>query len=153
MIITETRKAIIELIEPYMNKELEFWCLIKTIHNYNEFIWWIYYTDCNKELTMWYINISDNMKSLKIEFSKNKDFKIIWHYDITAVQNLLESKTFAEYILTIEDWSIIFSEIIKFCECDIPEITRQIFKIPNKPLHLFSESEDIQLLKLLQYII
>lgn len=139
MIINETRKAIIELIEPYMNKEVEFWCLLQIVNDY-----WI-----DIQQYCYQLWLESFLTSSWLELENSNIDKIIWHYDITAVQNLLESKTFAEYILTIEDWSIIFSEIIKFCECDIPEITRQIFKIPNKPLHLYTDEEDKQLLELL----
>ena len=133
MQITETRKAIIELIEPYMNKTLSEWCLVKdpsnqiakiiSIHEnfYNVYYIWIW---------LWAI-------------AKNCSLEIIWHYDITAVLKYID-KYFISILCTKE---ITQDNIIWFDET-FEEI--ETYNIPNKPLHLYDTNEEENLLKLLQ---
>ena len=114
LIMTETRKAIIELIELFMNKTLCEWCLF--IDDL-----WNYYTYDNK-LPKWLIR------------------KIIGYYDITAVLKYFLPK----YVISNYNNKEIFIN-----DTWIPESRELWWIIPNKPLHLYTEKEEKDLLKLL----
>ena len=120
--ITETRKAIIELIEPFMEKDWAKWCL-------------------------WQFEDQDFMEMNWMEDSQFisdtlnwTDTKIIWYYDITAVLKYINSEYYnywnsASYLTNYIKISCIRNNIIEY--------------IPNKPLHLYSEQEEKDLLNLL----
>lgn len=221
MIITETRKSIIELIEPYMDKTLNEWCLAYKYENWNKtlikhlvwekysdydidnwyvidlikrwFYWKTYYRRDKKGFfiepteylpdwvfnsekynkiykkfneILWDIFILSNDSNiydifnktysyeedfekiyLDIEKKSNTEFipiayKILWHYDITAVWKYLSINSNIEIILQdkiclIERW------------LDL-EIENTYLKLLYKPLHLFTEEEDKILLELLK---
>ena len=129
MNITETRKYIIELIEPYMDKTLSEWCII----NVN----WDYFK-LNQD-NEWYLFYYNNWK--KILYKHNID-KIIWHYYITAVFKYISKKI---PVISIGDERI-HSHLYKdwiWCS-DV--------NIPNKPLPLYTEEEDNNLFKLFKKI-
>lgn len=79
---------------------------------------------------------------LKYSTEKDSLWTILWHYDITAVLKYIENKI-SEYekYYTIANWFLWFSFSNKEWET---------IKIPNKPLHLYTEEEDKNLLSLLQ---
>ena len=127
--MNETRKKIIELIEPYMEKELSFGCIIE--HNLTkkqevviESVWKYHTT----------LNFYANCEKEDIE----KSWTIIWHYDITAVMKYIKRK----WIFTLPHWidNIYFRD----------EFIDKEYSIPNKPLNLYSEEEEKNLLELLQ---
>ena len=133
MIINETRRAIIELIEPYMNKTLSKWCLYQ------------FQNETIEEITNSY-SIFD--LSAIIEGREAWDTEIIWHYDITAVLKFFHTKIPRNYpwecwILLQRQW---FVDDVKF---SIPFRKNSKKYIPNKPLYLYTEEEDKQLLELL----
>lgn len=124
--ITETRKSIIELIEPYMNKELEFWCLYKDIYNDFEII------DRSSRIEI----IQENIKLWSCI--------IFWHYDMSSIHIFLKKTTWSYYWL---DFDIINGkEYLVFINWSTK---KNKWKIPNKPLYLFTEKEDENLLKIL----
>lgn len=137
MEITETRKQIIQLIEQFMNKTLSEWCMFYyewslCVARQND----IFYLETweFEDKTISYI--ADN------ELYLVRD--IIGHYDITAVLNYIT--TICCYICERKD-EIIDTDFIYYYLKDKSE-----FKIPNKPLHLYTEDEDKNLLELLQKI-
>lgn len=136
MEIIETRKAIIELIEPYMDKTLSEWCLvkIKQIKNYYEYRYTLCAVDCDllnelKNIEKWDTENTDDII----------DYTIIWHYDITAVLKYISKKI---PVISIGDERI-HSHLYK------DWIWRSDVNIPNKPIHLYSEQEEKDLLELL----
>lgn len=178
--MTETRKEIIGLIEPYMNKELSEGCIVKYCNQWYIHIYDAYCTIIRKKLVKntyseqsfnpWKGNIvKDKLwdTELWISFYKNSDKKwfydyhrmeyktiwefwdisdytdnlwvIIWHYDITAVE---------KYIIGEEEKYIevkpVYKHIFSWNWDDY------LWKFPNKPLHLFSNTEEEELLELLK---
>ena len=136
--MNETRKQIIELIWDYMDKSLIEWCYMQTqiwLYKYlweefesNNFKWWPNY-------------LADNWKWI-VNFNKNTITKIIGHYDITAVLKYIESKwsdiTMTKYVFNVVDKDIRDWQIMK-----------QYWIIANKPLYLYTEQEEKDLLDLL----
>ena len=123
--MTETRKQIIELIEPYMDKNLCEGCLIE-IEWWEILQLWIY-----KTYTLWVYN--------QINSDEYYDsYIILGYYDITAVLKYINKKRKAEiYLVTNDKFTII-----------VPELQENWY-IPNKPLHLYTEQEEKDLLDLL----
>lgn len=131
--MTETRKAIIELIEPYMNKTLSEWCL---------FYYWIGKLNFNEYNFHSYINKYSN-DCLEQSITNYWFFTwIIWHYDITAVNKFFKNKYNCELSI------IIGKEMNKYYSSNF--IWDNVFSLPNKPLHLYTEEEDKDLLELLK---
>lgn len=138
--MTDTRKQIIELISDYMDKTLDFGCSIiinkdastvneLTIRKSNNSINW---------LVFWVCELSSSFHYSDIE-------KIIWHYDITAIW---------WYINSINPnwvWPYYFDSIAISKEHYIltPTWDNDYARIPNKPLHLYTEQEDKDLIDLL----
>lgn len=133
MLITETRKAIIELIVPYMNKEVEFWCLLQIVNDY-----WIDIQQYCYEL--WLKNF---LTTSWLELENSNIYKIIWHYDITAVLKYILDKWYDIDTLKLHmlKWDFSIWEKWKYW--------RKKGRLPNKPLYLYTEEEDKQLLDLL----
>jgi hypothetical protein len=125
--MTEERKSIIELIEPFMNKELVKWCWI-----YNKF---------TKNYTLF-----ENVNWTKKDILARKDIiKILWHYDITAVLEYIEinkSKTAMVELVWKHFYIIEYKKWDNYKKC--------YWEIPKKPLHLFSEEEEKYLLNKLK---
>lgn len=125
--MTDIRKQIIELIEPYMDKTLNETCLVSS----HKWIWYLFYKNNFSE-----IEYFTNWNHYCLEEYK---CRIIWHYDITSVlkciwkQKILWHYDFDEWYFEFfnDDWTL-------FC------------KIKDIPLHLYTEEEDKNLLTLLQ---
>lgn len=132
--ITETRKQIIELIEPYMDKTLSEWCLFYNKFNNRLVKIWI----------SWNITKDKDWEYYELMFDLHKIDKIIWHYDITAVLKYIWNNNW-NFQQTYKDDFIWMTW--KNLENSISDIA-----IPNKPLHLYEEQEDKQLLELLTKI-
>ncbi len=136
--MNDTRKAIIELIEPYMAKDLVKWCIIKTHHKLEN-------TYNIVELTQaiinsdWHITTDWKWNNI-LRSDTDTQFRILWHYDISAV---------LKYIEYTQKCSTGIVEILS----DVINIAmkrgKKWVKIPNKPLHLYTEQEDKDLLELL----
>ncbi len=161
--MTETRKQIIGLIEPYMDKTLSEGCLSYVNDNDNlyiakqiiwdtdiNFIWDIYIIDSidNTWDTLYkdrYVNVYYN-DTTELDYTlvkaKYLQWQILWHYDITAVLKYIESKwsdiTMTKYVFNVVDKDIRDWQIMK-----------QYWIIANKPLYLYTEQEEKDLLDLL----
>jgi len=147
--MNKIRQEIIKLIEPYMEKDLSEWCLVKNISScitkdelfkgYNRASltwkkWHIYF----KYIWDW-----DLIKDFEKTNWDSKDLKILWHYDISAVLKYID-KNFSwtnefdyEYIYLYENQMMSWMK-------------REELKLPNKPLYLYSEEQEADLLKLLK---
>lgn len=135
--MTKTRKQIIELIEPFMDKTLSDTCLIQGIN----VDWYI-------EIR-WKLFLSD---TFFIE-QNGKRCKILWHYDITAVLKYIENNK--DLITSQRDteinWIYEFSENSFLWIDDTNSFWwKEDIEIPNKPLVLYTDQEEKDLLELLQ---
>lgn len=136
--MNKLQQEILEIIEPYMDKTLSDHCYIKI--KYTEQIW-VYIEESDEIFCRnnWVFGekVSDVTNNDEYtEYYKDNVFKILWHYDVTAVL-----KYIAQHITDFEyanDWDLIIFTIWL-------GDTRYI---PNKPLHLYSESENKDLLEL-----
>ena len=131
--MNETRKQIIELIEPYMDKSLIEGCLI-------EFPDWIRQVSYVEEIWVKYF-----WKDWEIYWVEHRHFGIIWHYDITAVLKYICSLW---YDFEGDFRLVAFEDDIKINTIDDYGIPSGEY-IPNKPLHLYTEAEEKELLELL----
>ena len=119
--MNETRKAIIELIEEYMDKTLSEGCYIELDYesNWNNAV----STSVYIKYEEWY-----TLEELCFRLFWCYNYKILWHYDITSVLKYIESNGYK--IECAKDrfrilWDYHF------------EIQNYWFinSIPNKPLH------------------
>jgi len=133
--MNETRKEIIELIEFYMDKTFCQW--LYYIYKWDlKIIWetWLYRWP-NEEID-WQI-VTYHWLWMKTEEDMIEWWeKILWHYDITAVLKYIWNR-----------WKLKLSSMT-FDVCDLQDNLLWEIKI-NKPLHLYTEQEDKQLLELL----
>lgn len=128
-------KQILEIIEPYMDKTLTFWCRVdvewycKIVMNDSEQknVYECIYEETNE---FWFYEIKDIKK-------------ILWHYDITAVLKYIGKKV---YYINLD----CLQEYIEIYKTKDDLIAQEVFWfIPNKPLHLYTEQEEKNLLELL----
>lgn len=134
--MTETRKKIIELIEPYMNKELSEGCLLD-------------FQDWHNICKISNLNLEEN-RFTDTQFWEVYNildeydiclYKILWHYDISAID---------KYILDMQSDAYI-NKTIRRNRIEYHELLCWEFEIPNKPLQLYTEQEEKYLLsKLLE---
>ena len=130
--MNNTRKEIIELIESYMEKELSEVCLIllKNIKDKHEEIIKYYFESdlCQyREDWKWHI------------LWRNKwYYKILWHYDITAVERCI-----------MENWCHFYSNGLDLTK-EVEDCNAQsLWTLLLKPLHLYTEEEEKDLLVIL----
>ena len=155
--MTDIQKEIIEIIEPYMDKTLSEGCLIKWYSNDIYSIWEMYklwqlvenYTEW--ELDMWFKKIYFHWyweyKNINTCFIIEK---IIWHYDITAVlkyiKNIRHIGLELDYYYK-DMWA--WKRAIRSKEAEhIVYWEAKIWTFPNKPLNLYTEEENKELLDL-----
>lgn len=153
--MTETRKQIIELIWDYMDKTLSEGCLMKYILQEHASYWqarekWDiltvidFYDDWNKQSPYywsWYCSHNSTIKHFWWKELNNMYwYEIIGHYDITAVLEYISYHKYIEIYTNIGIWEREYSDFINETE------------IPLKPLHLYTEQEDQDLLELLQHL-
>ena len=127
--MTEAQQKILEIIKEYTNKTLKEWCIVhlkswKYSKILKEDIW-------NNEA---YIQYEYDWSS-SCHFNKKEITENLWHYDITAV---------LKYIMWNDFYIECISKIIIRDAWD-----DYIWDLPNKPLHLYSEQEEKDLLELL----
>ncbi len=136
-----------ELIQSYMDKTLSEGCYIKI----NSWDWWDYggsYSDIIDRMRC-DIETLEDVCIDKCEESQTwyktdywDDVEILGHYDLTAVLKYVESIIWMDNIIfeweyfQLWEWQSINYKIIG--------------KIPNKPLHLYTEEEQTNLLELLK---
>ena len=154
--MNNTRKEIINLIEDYMNKTLSEWCLVKTK---TVQIWWwvvdfwqVLFLDEDGEIGIFYKQ-ANYLYKYNLEFEKEEYFsdwilKIIWHYDMTAVLNYINSKWY-EYSKEYNEQIFIVETNIRI-DSEWNTIWDFIWSFEIKPLHLYDANEEENLLKLLQ---
>ena len=128
--MTETRKKIIEIIEPFMDKTLNEWCIILNANS------WQYLTYWGNDWTFERMYCFAWGWTWLLVISIDRIW-IIWHYDITAV---------LKYVVQSGRSYDFDFHYIKIWQNDSWILT------PNKPLHLYTEQEDKNLLELLQKI-
>lgn len=151
--MNETRKQIIEIIEPYMDKTLSQGCYIKPL----------YFKEEQEIAMVLWINVTydrhwDEYKFLKIDRKIQwedqivfDDREIIGHYDITTVLKYIQQKSDESKWKTPWYWE--WYEAIYLREDMLSWKTAvNGLLIPNKPLHLFSDTEEKDLLELLHKI-
>jgi len=133
--MNDTRKAIIEIIEPYMDKTLSEGCLMEILNNIERLI-------DNYNYATYDTDVSDYENTI---YMRPTNCKILWHYDITAV---------LQYIRKIKNKNIQIIDINDewFFYQDQTEMKNFNFSIPNKPLHLYTEAEEKELLNILKLI-
>lgn len=125
--MTETRKQIIEIIEPFMDKTLSFWCIVYSKISSR------YHTLLNEKNFV--LDVAYFTEKLELNWQE----EILWHYDITAVFRYLKSNDKLSSDIIIYKNSIWIHRYWYEALC-----------IPNKPLHLYTEEQDKNLLELLQ---
>lgn len=139
-------KEIIEIIEPYMDKTLSDGCIIEINKSFTYWVW--------KNITPYYSIFNKFGWCTYWTWERDKDWsfknwwhwdKIIWHYEITAVLKYIEVKNQQSYIDIIWDNLKI---LVKTQSQDLEENYKTFF-IPNKPLHLYTDQEQSDLLALL----
>lgn len=137
--MNETRKAIISIIEPYMEKDLSEGCLVEyewLLSKYDEYQW-VYKIVAN----IW--TGFEIYREWTISFTVLlEEIKIIWHYDVTAVLKFVQTQWYRQ---EIQLW---WKELIIFNQPDWEFIEFQEH-IPNKPLSLYTENQEKDLLQLL----
>jgi len=147
--MNETRKAIIELIEPYMDKTLSFWCIIKvTSKNDRYSSFWIisaddkeYYRDIRMD-TKEYISASlENINKWCDDSVLWFNYKIIGHYNIMVIINYIDKLWYNIHNEQNNWWVYVY----KSDWFDKPYLW--IIKI--KSLNLYTEQEEKELLDLL----
>lgn len=152
--MNEIKQTIIWLIELaenntwhiYMDKTLSRWCII--------FHWWKYreiFSIWNKfKVVNWikedwyiieYIDNDNSWISIRSLHILKTDLKIIWHYDMTAILKYIED----QYETPETPHKIEISDM-SFHLLRSKHINNQF---PNKPLYLYTEKEETDLLNLL----
>lgn len=118
--MNKTRNAIIDIIQPYMNKTVVEWCVYSDVRN-KRYI-------CNDK---------SDIKNVII-FTESWEWQVIWHYDITSIFKYIASFWFYVEHNSMDSITI--------------NTDKWLFFIPNKPLNLYNEVEETELLNLLLQI-
>ena len=123
--MNKLQTQITEYIKDYMDKTLSEGCYIQWPDwEYAKVIW--------NTITLWYL-YKKEIRDMNPEQYKENEIKEIWHYDITAVLKYIRKRWYEPRISL---------NPVNFIVC--------WNKIPNKPLHLYSEQENKDLLQLLK---
>ena len=151
--MNKLQQEIIEIIEPYMDKTLSEGCLIELLDwdKYRKHFRII--EDLCKDwdspsMNFRTINVSNIRKAMDkwIEHLHEDwdDYKIIWHYDITAVLKYINENKNFDWRVDINWWINLYT--IGDDYSDVQNFT----ELPYKPLHLYTEQENKDLLELLK---
>lgn len=146
--MNESRKKIIDLIEPYMDKTLNEWCIIEIKKSYEYWKWKdidpIYTTITHLSwdgLYAWIYRYWTWERDVNWKFRNWHHWDaIIWHYDITAVLKYIENK----WCSITFNW---YWEIRVYL--DNSEFWKTLINLTLKPLHLYTEEEEKELLETL----
>ena len=142
--MTDTRIQIIEMIEHYMDKTLSDGCLIWTWIT-RDIIWKIIWFEHNHYSNQWkVVNLLDTRHNTIVQWQIKHHRHIYWHYDITAVLKYIESKWYSIHTEQL-NWCIYIYKADWF---DEPYKWILLFK----PLYLYTEKENKDLLELLKKI-
>jgi len=115
--MTKTRKEIIVLIEPFMERT--------RYKNKNQ--------ESDNKILLTKVQRFQSPKTNKIDTRVTKK---LWHYDITAVHKFIVKKKHKDFSIWKYNYHITDKEVISL-------------DYPIKPLHLFSDKEEQELLSLL----
>ena len=145
--MNETRKELINILSEHMDKTLSEGCLVETRHNWdmnypNE--WFIISNKYNYEL-IFYSHWQKVVVSRK-EFNDVYLYKILGHYDITAVLKYVESKSILFDVWKFPPWEKEIEILVFLTKED------EVVRLPFKPLHLYTEKQEKDLLELLKKI-
>lgn len=144
--MTETRKKIIELISPYMDNMLSEGCLIQDEN-------WEIYKFLKMCESWWSFDTIWIGKSFNRFYYPMKSNKILWHYDLSAVLKCIYTECEKRKGSTSFSWDSFWVEIYRdgdeYIEEDEEYIEDEYLHFPNKPLHLYTEEEDKNLLEIL----
>lgn len=138
--MTDTRKQIIELIEPYMSKDFNTWLYYRKTNWDIEIVWdvWLFNHKLENK-NNWKLVTNHWLWVKSLDDMKEWGYQIIWHYYTTAVlrciwkQKILWHYDYDEWYFEFfnDNWTL-------FC------------KIKDIPLHLYTEQEDKDLLESLK---
>ena len=131
--MNETRKKIIDIIESFMDKTLCEGCLIDA----NE---WVLKIHCFSKKRGYVCHDEDYDV---VELVRLDWYKVIWHYDITAVLKYIDNNWYVNYNNLID--KIIVEKFPEWREV----VPFYVGEISKKPLNLFSDLEEKDLLDLL----
>ena len=125
----KTKLKLIKLLEPYMPKDLSEGC----IYQRGDGI----YLKYHKDKDLYETDIELNIRGLTV--------KIIGHYDICSVLKYIKQQEQFSFMFEEEDDDYFYFELK---EQDF-NWDQKTISIPLKPLHLYSEQEEKDLLELL----
>jgi len=157
-------KEILELIEPYMNKTLSKGCLViisfADIHLNNN--WWNHISEdsCRSdyiyEKLEWYwkdlytsnLAWAEDLMKMWCDQCWWEIEEILWHYDISSVLKYIIQN---DWEIEIEEDNLLVSYLVVWLwgSLWLSEYDAETY-IPNKPLHLYTEEEQADLLRLLK---
>lgn len=124
--MNKIKEQIIELISGYMDKTLWVWCIVL----FEKHIKWIESPYKPKYITIWSESWLPNWRTIAV----------IGHYDITAVLKYInKTKKYLMDNVSIFQWEILIE----------PIYWQYYLHILNKPLNLYTEEENKNLLELL----
>jgi len=121
--MNETQKQIIEIIEPYMVKILDEWCI---------------FTYKSKMLKLNSNNLKNDIISLKEDLERWLA-KVIWHYDITPIEKYIVNNGWIN--LKFVKWNTDYKEVW---------VNWKTYIFPFKDPSLYTEQENKDLLELLK---
>lgn len=132
--MNDTRKQIIELIEPYMMKDLVDGCIVEFMS------WWFF----RLKETPFYDKKTDQYYTVT-PYAEIENYirRPLWHYDITAVLKYIKQVHWVYFSITPN------CMFIKIMVEDWINPIHSIWMFPNKPLHLYTEQEEKDLLNIL----
>jgi len=157
--MNETRKQIIEFIWDYMDKSLSEGCIFTQSWSYWKKTRWCKVTNSHTvrekdylcyeyPTSRWYDwgELPDTLfKSTINTLNEGRSQCVYWHYDITAVEKYILLHENYDYWFdhrSYYEYKIFYDKNWKWTD----------IRIPNKPLLLYSETEEKELLDLLKNI-
>jgi len=142
--MNKLQQEILEIIKPYTDKTLSDGCIIGRGKRLFRYLYRLPDKDFHRFMTHeynWDIKLARFQKwklSIEAVFGAWIEEEILWHYDIIAVEKYIHN-----------NWWI----GLKFIKGNIDYkevwINGKTFIFPNKPLHLYNEQENKDLLELL----
>ena len=144
--MNKLQKEILEIIEPYTDKTLSQGCLIWT-GNMKDIIYQIVGKETEHFTRQFKVcDLLDTRRWWVINGKISNSKHIYWHYEITAVSKYIWKRVYHIDLDINQEYfevSIISDDLV----------AQNFYFIPNKPLSLYTEQENISLLKLLWKIV
>lgn len=126
-------KEIMEIIQDYMDKTLSEGCWIRKWTIY----WKVLFIDDWSVYNKWDIFYSRDNGKKEDRIERGQTYINLWHYDTTALLKYIHIKL--NYV-RLED---------NECFCIHTMMWEGLWQFPNKPLHLYTEEENNNLIDLL----